>query len=77
MSHALYIEQYLLVLDAINFCFWPSEGMWEYDALARSLKDVLTQNAAAFSAENLMSLDEGGCPARDPARGARSFCRRF
>jgi hypothetical protein len=26
--------QYLLVLDALNFCFWPSEGAWEYADLA-------------------------------------------
>lgn len=29
--------QYLLVLDALNFCFWPEPGL-EYEHLARGLK---------------------------------------
>lgn len=29
--------QYLLVLDALNFCFWPEPGL-EYEHLAASLK---------------------------------------
>jgi hypothetical protein len=29
--------QYLLVLDALNFCFWPQPGL-EYEHLARGLK---------------------------------------
>lgn len=29
--------QYLLVLDALNFCFWPTPGL-EYEHLARGLK---------------------------------------
>ena len=31
--------QYIFVLDALNFCFWPSDGL-EYDTLAISLKTV-------------------------------------
>lgn len=29
--------QYLLAVDAINFCFWPQPGL-EYEHLARGLK---------------------------------------
>lgn len=29
--------QYLLVLDALNFCFWPEEGL-SYEHLATGLK---------------------------------------
>ena len=29
--------QYLLVLDALNFCFWPEPGL-EYEHLASGLK---------------------------------------
>jgi hypothetical protein len=31
--------QYVFVLDALNFCFWPIPGL-EYDTLALSLKKV-------------------------------------
>ena len=29
--------QYLLVIDTLNFCFWPESGL-EYEHLARGLK---------------------------------------
>jgi hypothetical protein len=29
--------QYLLVIDTLNFCFWPEGGL-EYEHLARGLK---------------------------------------
>ena len=29
--------QYLLVIDTLNFCFWPESGL-EYEQLARGLK---------------------------------------
>lgn len=29
--------QYLLVIDALNFCFWPQPGL-EYEHLARGIK---------------------------------------
>ncbi len=29
--------QYLLVVDALNFCFWPEPGL-EYEHLARGVK---------------------------------------
>ena len=48
--------QYTLVLDALNFCFWPEKGM-EYDDLAVSLRNVLVQDANAFNAENLSTMN--------------------
>lgn len=33
--------QYTLVLDALNFCFWPEEGL-EYEHMARGLKVTST-----------------------------------
>jgi hypothetical protein len=59
VADVLFSSQYLLVLDAINFCFWPSEGQWEYDALACALKDAITKDRTAFCAESLAALDEG------------------
>ena len=29
--------QYFLVVDALNFCFWPEEGL-EYEHLAKGVK---------------------------------------
>lgn len=44
--------QYLLVLDALNFCFWPTPG-FEYVQLATRLRDVLLADAHAFDADRL------------------------
>lgn len=44
--------QYLLVLDALNFCFWPTPG-FEYAQLATHLRDVLQADARAFDADRL------------------------
>lgn len=49
--------QYVLVLDALNFCFWP-HAEFEYDTLAVALKDVLTADAHAFDADRLIEMDE-------------------
>ena len=49
--------QYLLVLDALNFCFWPVDGL-EYDDLSRALKRVLLDDGTAFQAQKLMNMDE-------------------
>lgn len=49
--------QYIFVMDSLNFCFWPANGL-EYDTLAVSLKNVLESNSNAFDAVNLMSIDE-------------------
>jgi hypothetical protein len=47
--------QYIFVLDALNFCFWPTPGL-EYDYLATCLRKVLENDSTAFSAENLSSI---------------------
>lgn len=44
--------QYILVLDALNFCFWPTPGL-EYEHLARGLKRALERDEHAFDAERL------------------------
>ena len=49
--------QYIFVLDALNFCFWPSEH-FEYDVLAVSLKSVLERDLHAFDANRLGDIDE-------------------
>lgn len=49
--------QYVFVLDALNFCFWPVSTL-EYDTLAISLNKALTNDSEAFSAENLMMMTE-------------------
>lgn len=46
--------QYLLVLDALNFCFWPTPG-FEYVDLATRLRDVLASDPAAFDADRLVA----------------------
>jgi len=50
--------QYLFVLDALNFCFWPSEGKWEYEDLSTALKRAVEADAAALSAESLAKMTE-------------------
>jgi len=47
--------QYIFVLDALNFCFWPEKGL-EYENLAVSLTEVLRKDHTAFSAEKLMIM---------------------
>lgn len=44
--------QYLLVLDALNFCFWPDEEL-NYDHLALGLKRALEHDKSAFDADRL------------------------
>lgn len=48
--------QYVFVMDALNFCFWPTPD-FEYDTLALSLKRVLEEDSTAFNAENLANTD--------------------
>ena len=45
--------QYMLVLDALNFCFWPSEHGFEYVHLACALRDALLRDPAVFDAARL------------------------
>lgn len=47
--------QFIFVMDAMNFCFWPSEG-FEYDTLAVSLKNVLESDPNALDADKLASV---------------------
>lgn len=49
--------QYILVLDALNFCFWPCPGL-EYEHLAIGLKDALLKDPTAFDAKKLAEVDE-------------------
>ncbi|EPS61718.1 hypothetical protein M569_13076 [Genlisea aurea] len=44
--------QYLLVLDAVNFCFWPDEEL-SYEHLAKGLKETLLSDKSAFDADRL------------------------
>jgi len=48
--------QYVLVLDALNWCFWPSTTNMEYDTLASGLTAALRANAAAFDASALQAM---------------------
>eukprot|EP01083_Nonionella_stella_P091494 255835_1 len=48
--------RYVFVLDALNFCFWPCVG-FEYDDLARALRDVLVSDSNAFDSHALSRLD--------------------
>jgi hypothetical protein len=50
--------QYLFVVDALNFCFWPSDGQWEYEDLSTAVKRALEADAAALSADRLAAMDE-------------------
>ena len=49
--------QYIFVMDALNFCFWPTPEL-EYDTLALSLKEVLENNSDAFNAKNLVTIND-------------------
>jgi Potential Queuosine, Q, salvage protein family len=49
--------QYVFVMDALNFCFWPQPGV-EYEHLAVSLKKALESNPSAFDAKNLCGVNE-------------------
>ncbi|XP_039066750.1 queuosine salvage protein-like isoform X2 [Hibiscus syriacus] len=44
--------QYLFVLDALNFCFWPDKDL-NYDHLAKGLKDALLNDISALDADRL------------------------
>lgn len=49
--------QYIFVMDALNFCFWPSPG-FEYDTLAISLKEVYERDVTALHVDSLTSMTE-------------------
>uniref|UniRef100_A0A453B6S9 Queuosine 5'-phosphate N-glycosylase/hydrolase n=2 Tax=Aegilops tauschii subsp. strangulata TaxID=200361 RepID=A0A453B6S9_AEGTS len=44
--------QYLFVLDALNFCFWPDKDL-TYDNLASGLKLALEKDKSALDADRL------------------------
>ncbi|XP_057501612.1 uncharacterized protein LOC130785444 [Actinidia eriantha] len=44
--------QYLFVLDALNFCFWPDKDL-SYDHLASGLKEALQNDKSVFDADRL------------------------
>ncbi|XP_014519503.2 queuosine salvage protein [Vigna radiata var. radiata] len=46
--------QYLFVLDALNFCFWPDKDL-NYDDLASGLKAALQNDKSAFDADRLQN----------------------
>jgi len=48
--------QYILVLDALNFCFWPLPE-YEYNHLASSLKRTLERDRHSFDADRLSKVD--------------------
>lgn len=50
------LVQYLLVMDALNFCFWPQPGL-EYEHLARGLKKTVQKDPTALEASRLESMD--------------------
>ncbi|XP_044469955.1 queuosine salvage protein-like [Mangifera indica] len=47
--------QYLFVLDALNFCFWPDKEL-SYDHLALGLKEALQNDKSAFDADRLQKF---------------------
>jgi hypothetical protein len=49
--------QYIFVLDALNFCFWPTPQL-EYEHLAKNLKRVLENDPTAFSASSLANITQ-------------------
>jgi hypothetical protein len=50
------VAQYLLAVDALNFCFWP-DGELEYEHLAGGLRAALLQDPAALDAQRLATVD--------------------
>eukprot|EP01132_Coremiostelium_polycephalum_P008432 gene8432-10351_t len=44
--------KYILVLDSLNFCFWPDSEL-EYHHLARGLKTTLERDPSSFDADRL------------------------
>lgn len=49
--------QYIFVLDALNFCFWPVQDL-EYDYLASALKEAFIKDERIFEADFLKNIHE-------------------
>ncbi|EGG13478.1 UPF0553 family protein [Cavenderia fasciculata] len=47
--------QYIIVMDALNHCFWPDESL-EYHHLARGLKQAIEKDAHVFDAARLSQV---------------------
>lgn len=47
--------QYLFVLDALNFCFWPDADL-QYDHLALGLRSALMADKSTFDADHLENI---------------------
>ncbi|QDZ24427.1 queuosine salvage protein [Chloropicon primus] len=47
--------QYMLVVDAVNFCFWPDDEL-EYEHIAGNLKASVSENPSCISSESLATL---------------------
>ncbi|KAL4425843.1 hypothetical protein ABPG75_009859 [Micractinium tetrahymenae] len=54
------VAQYLLAVDALNFCFWPSEVELEYEHLAGGLKRAVLADPSALDAARLAAIDGPG-----------------
>uniref|UniRef100_A0A383VZK3 Queuosine 5'-phosphate N-glycosylase/hydrolase n=1 Tax=Tetradesmus obliquus TaxID=3088 RepID=A0A383VZK3_TETOB len=51
--------QYLLVVDALNFCFWP-DGELEYEHLAGGIKASVLKDPSCISAARLAEINGPG-----------------
>lgn len=47
--------RYILVVDALNFCFWPTEG-FEYEDLTKGLTELETKEPKYFEPENMKEI---------------------
>lgn len=50
-----HIIAYVFVIDALNFCFWPTPS-FEYDHLQRNLTKLLMEEPDFFLCENLSEV---------------------
>jgi hypothetical protein len=48
--------QYVLVLDALNWCFWPSTNGMEYEQLAVGVTNALRADSKALDADQLAAM---------------------
>ena len=47
--------RYILVVDALNFCFWPTDG-FEYDDLTKGLTKLENDHPEIFEPSNMMNV---------------------
>jgi Potential Queuosine, Q, salvage protein family len=53
------VINYLLVVDCLNFCFWPDSSL-EYADLAGGIKQTVLENPEAISPQSLSMIDGKG-----------------